>query len=318
MKRLSLLSLSALVFKVSIAQWTNGTDISNTNSGNVGIGTTTPSSKLEVAGDIKQTGRTTYLWGANSNQNQALMFAGWNSAHGGIFWRGSSRTFTLNTGDNADNPGQYGEAHLGVTGWITTGGAPASGYGGTSGYGIILPSTTNDYLKIFGEHDGMDGSNGVFFTGDNTNDGWIFRQSDCCGAGVLDYAKIARDRFYYMGGNVGIGTANPQAKLSVNGDIFSKKVKVTQTGWSDYVFYPNYKLPTLKEVEEFVKRYQHLPGVPSAADVEKDGLDLGDNQATLLKKIEELTLYIIDISKKVDKLSEENEALKKKLAASNQ
>ncbi|MGN6490409.1 MAG: hypothetical protein ACTHLE_00320 [Agriterribacter sp.] len=267
-------------------------------NGNVGVGTTTPSVKLEVNGEImQQSARTTYLWGANSNENQALMFAGWGVAHGGIYWRGDAKTFTLNTGDRADSPGQYGKANLAVTGWITAGGAPTSGYGGTSGYGIVLPSTTNDFVKILGEHDGADGSNGVFLTGDNPDDGWIFRQSDCCGGGVLDYAKMARDRFYYMGGNVGIGTTNPQAKLAVNGDIFSTKVKVTQTGWPDYVFYPNYKLPPLKEVEKFIQQYKHLPDVPSASEVEKNGLDLGNNQALLLKKIEELTLYIIEQDK---------------------
>ena len=114
-------------------------------------------------------------------------------------------------------------------------------------------------------------------------------------------------------GNVGIGTSNPQAKLAVNGDIFSTKVKVTQSGWSDYVFEKDYKLPTLAEVEKYIQQHKHLPDVPSAEKAEKDGLDLGDNQSVLLKKIEELTLYVIDINKKVEKLSAENEALKKKI-----
>jgi hypothetical protein len=69
----------------------------------------------------------------------------------------------------------------------------------------------------------------------------------------------------------------------------------------------------LKDLESFIQRNKHLPDVPSAADVEANGLDLGDNQSILLKKIEELTLYIIEVNKKVDKLSEENATMKKKL-----
>jgi hypothetical protein len=112
-------------------------------------------------------------------------------------------------------------------------------------------------------------------------------------------------------GNVGIGTTNPQAKLAVNGDIFSKKVKVTLSGWSDYVFQPEYRLRPLSEVEQYINQYHHLPEVVSAAEVEKNGLDVGDNQATLLKKIEELTLYMIEQSKKQQKLEENLEKLQK-------
>jgi hypothetical protein len=101
-------------------------------------------------------------------------------------------------------------------------------------------------------------------------------------------------------GNVGIGTSAPQFKLAVNGDIFCKKIRVTQTGWADYVFYPNYKLQSLEEVEKYIKRNNHLSDVPSANTVENNGLDLGDNQAILLKKIEELTLYIIQLDHKIE------------------
>jgi hypothetical protein len=69
----------------------------------------------------------------------------------------------------------------------------------------------------------------------------------------------------------------------------------------------------LSALEKYLEENKHLPDVPSAKEVEENGLDLGDNQSVLLKKIEELTLYVIDINKKVEKLSEENAALKKKL-----
>jgi len=112
-------------------------------------------------------------------------------------------------------------------------------------------------------------------------------------------------------GNVGMGVYFPDEKLTVNGNIRSKKVKVTQTGWADYVFHPDYRLRPLSDVERYIQQNNHLPEVPSAADVEKDGIDLGDTQATLLKKIEELTLYLIAQNKKLELLEKELQQLKK-------
>jgi len=109
---------------------------------------------------------------------------------------------------------------------------------------------------------------------------------------------------------VGIGTSNPQAKLAVNGDIFAKKIKVTQTGWSDFVFLPSYQLPKLAEIEQYIQQHHHLPEIPSASEVEKNGLDLGQNQAGLLQKIEELTLYIINMNKEVESLKKQVSELK--------
>ncbi len=114
-------------------------------------------------------------------------------------------------------------------------------------------------------------------------------------------------------GKVSIGASNttdPDYKLFVDKGIKTQKVKVTQAGWPDYVFDRQYKLPSLIEVEKFIKANNHLPEVPSAEEIEKDGLNLGDNQATLLKKIEELTLYAIDANKKIEqqqKLAEQQQ-----------
>jgi hypothetical protein len=110
------------------------------------------------------------------------------------------------------------------------------------------------------------------------------------------------------GGNVGIGTTSPcsDCRLAVNGKIRAKEI-VIDTGWSDFVFYDNYALMPLQEVERFIKENQHLPGIPTAADVKKDGISLGNISAKLLQKIEELTLYIIDLKK-------DNHALKGDLA----
>jgi len=111
--------------------------------------------------------------------------------------------------------------------------------------------------------------------------------------------------------NVGIGTASPSEKLSVNGNIRSKKLIVTQTGWSDYVFDKEYKLRSLKNLEAFINQNKHLPDVPSAKEVAENGIDVGDNQALLLQKIEELTLYVIEQDKKMDEMRKLNQKLLK-------
>jgi hypothetical protein len=102
--------------------------------------------------------------------------------------------------------------------------------------------------------------------------------------------------------------------LAINGSVSAQKMLITQTGrWPDYVFSKQYTLPSLSEVENFIKQNNHLPGIPSAAEVEKKGIDVGDNQAALLKKIEELTLYVIEQNKKQQQHSEEIAELRKQV-----
>jgi len=95
-------------------------------------------------------------------------------------------------------------------------------------------------------------------------------------------------------GNVGLGVEYPNEKLSVKGDIRAKEVKVETTGWPDYVFKPSYKLPSLQETQAFIKQNGHLPGMPSAADIETKGQNLGEINSKLLKTVEELTLHLIE------------------------
>ena len=116
-------------------------------------------------------------------------------------------------------------------------------------------------------------------------------------------------------GKVGIGTETPTEMLSVNGNIHTKKVIVTQSGWPDYVFDSAYKLKPLSELENFIKINKHLPEIPSESQTKKDGVDVGNNQALLLKKVEELTLYMINQQKQIEKLEKENEKQQQEIDA---
>ncbi|MBC8054295.1 MAG: hypothetical protein H7Y13_14635 [Sphingobacteriaceae bacterium] len=117
-------------------------------------------------------------------------------------------------------------------------------------------------------------------------------------------------------GSVSIGTTNPQGyKLAVAGNVIAESVKVALQGtWPDYVFKSGHKLSSLQEVEKYVQENNHLPEMPSEAEVKKDGIDLGQMDAKLLKKIEELTLYMIDFKKEMDVIKAENQTLKKEVA----
>jgi len=113
-------------------------------------------------------------------------------------------------------------------------------------------------------------------------------------------------------GRTSIGTSRPSgtgdardAMLSVDGLVLAKlvRVSISNTNWADYVFEKGYKLPSLREVESYINEHKHLPGVPSAKEVTESGIDLAEMNATLLKKVEELTLYVIELEKKVELLN---------------
>ncbi len=107
----------------------------------------------------------------------------------------------------------------------------------------------------------------------------------------------------YFAGNVGIGTTNPQHLLQVAGTIGAEEVLVTSTG-ADYVFEPDYRLRPLSEIAGYVEANHHLPDIPSADEMKQKGIGVGEMQAKLLAKIEELTLHMIEQEKEIESLRE--------------
>jgi len=118
----------------------------------------------------------------------------------------------------------------------------------------------------------------------------------------------------YIKGQLGIGTLEPGTyKLAVEGTIGARKVKVTQqTTWADFVFQDDYELRTLPDLEKHIQQYKHLPDIPSAKEVQQNGIDLGEMNAKLLQKVEELSLYIIELNKKNIALEQRMSAMESK------
>ena len=113
------------------------------------------------------------------------------------------------------------------------------------------------------------------------------------------------------GGNVGIGTTNLTYKLSVAGTIGCGEVIVEDiTGWADFVFEDGYNLMSLKDLDQYIQKNKHLPEIPTTAEVQENGISIGEMNAKLLQKIEELTLYVIEQNKEMEKFKDELSQLK--------
>ncbi len=155
-------------------------------------------------------------------------------------------------------------------------------------------------IKFRRGSDGHEGSNQIGFNGVNEVDDFAFKVGSGKGffsfhtneGGVKERMRISNH------GNVGIGTDNPTALLTVKGTILAERVQVKKIG-ADYVFADDYGLRSLSEVEKFITKNDRLPGIAPATETEK-GVDLGAFTEKLLEKIEELTLYTIQQEKRLD------------------
>ena len=244
-----------------------------------------------------------------------------------------------------DNPyGQMNVFYEGVAGGVTNFTVRADGQGYfAAGLGIGTPSPASklhiagDEFITLGNYEASNGVKGIQFTGfrdiiPNYFGASIEAVPDwiCCGgypgAGYPGIKNIALNFNVHLDGGVadskmtamsirpngyvGIGSTSPTEKLTVNGKIKANEIRVDGGGAPDYVFEEDYKIGTLKEVESYIKINKHLPEVPSAKEMERDGIAIGEMNKLLLKKIEELTLHVIEMNKRVEKLEAENKKLK--------
>jgi len=318
---------------ISGSQWLTSSNNISYNSGYVGIGTTNPIASLQVNGktyletgeDVdafkiynSPKGKTAFRY---DSDNDIVML----QENGGNVGIGTSNPIAnLQIGQGTEN------GLLGFGGYSFAGSLRSSGdlFMGYNVYSKYTSSSENGVLRA---HSSIGTGYSAVQFGNNgdikfyqSSDPQSFQDDDQINfvptiafkgdgnVGIGTAAPTAKldvngsgkfnGNFYVLNGNVGIGTTNPTAKLAVNGTIMAKEINITLTGWSDFVFHSSYKLRTLGEVEKFIKANNHLPEIPSETEVKENGISVGEMNAKLLQKIEELTLYVIDLQKQVNEL----------------
>lgn len=170
----------------------------------------------------------------------------------------------------------------------------------------LTVSGTNPYIQMANA-----GSN-IGYVRANGSDMMVATNSGVTGKLILR-ANGINSMYIDQNGNIVMGSTAvvPKSgyKLNVDGKVVCEELLVQLSPWPDYVFHPDYKLKPLSEVEEFIQTNNHLPGIPKAEEVETEGLNVGEMQKLMMEKIEELTLYLIELQKENDALNTELDAL---------
>ena len=282
----------------------NGTSIYNSNSQNVGIGTNNPTSRLEVVGSVLLSQGSPLIMRDDAISNTTR-----------IRFQNSTATSEFNfnhLGGPSDILWIESPAH--TIDWVMAA-------NGRIGIGTTVPAVKFHVLGS-GEVLRVDGTDpqiglaqagvlkGVMRLGGNDI---VIGSPASNDSGRVVFRINGGDRMMiHPDGRVSIGTALPATgySLSVNGKIISSEVKVQlQVNWPDYVFQKTHNRPSLHQLDAFINANNHLPGIPTADEVKKEGIELGEMNRKLLEKVEELTLYLIEIYKRLETLEIENKKL---------
>ena len=282
----------------------------------VGVGTTSPQQQMHINGNTMISGSGNALLFATSSTTTNGNF--------GIKYTGTGLNFYIPSGSNylmyIKNNGYVGIGTSNPTvKFEVSGNAKATNITATSAVQSSTLTVTGNvtFNSLAGSSSKIltIGSNGLLSSadmsevGDGMGNHIATTDLNLNGKKIVGATNGIGGIYVAQNGNVriGAGTSNPTKALEVNGTIRSKEVLVEVANWSDFVFDRDYDLMTLKEVESYIKENGHLPNVPSAEEVKANGVEVGEMNAILLQKIEELTLYIIELEKKIEELNDEKE-----------
>ncbi|WP_276373034.1 hypothetical protein [Chryseolinea sp. H1M3-3] len=193
-------------------------------------------------------------------------------------------------------------------------GTPAFRIGGTNNYASLelgIKGAYDGMISTFGNDLHVYAGNWKTAGATATENHNISFYTSQAGSSNWNTAKM----YLRYDGNLGIGTVNPDAKLAVKGTVHAEEVKVDlNVPVPDYVFDEKYFLRPLSEVENYINQNKHLPEVPAAKEMEAKGVNLGEMNMLLLKKVEELTLYLLQQNKTIEQQAQEIEILKKSMS----